>query len=425
MENKRKRRVELMTIMEISGTMISSEKFVNAVKKRPEDFTRSRKMPFTQLMLFMLNMVKSSIQTCLDNFFEKQKTDIHMTQQSFSEAREKIKYKAFRALLEVTVEAIYDNYYDTWHGYRVSAIDGSKTQIPDDQKLKEYFGTMGANSTAATAQASALYDVLNNVIIDAQLEPLKCGERELALKHIDVLCNLPSFNKECILFDRGYASFELVETLKNRGISFVMRVKSKFNNLIDSLNNGDHHIFLQKAGHENIRVRVLKFILPSGETETLITDIDDRRMGIKAFKTLYFKRWPIETKYGEIKNKLEVENFSGRTINSIKQDFFISMYMSNVVAVACWEVQPDVDEERELRGNKYNYHVNVNHAIGCLKDRFILALLEPNPHLRSKKTKHILFLLTKHVVPTRPNRSVKRNPSTRKTKFRFNSKSNC
>ena len=78
------------------------------------------------------------------------------------------------------------------HGYRVSAIDGSKLQIPDDQTLKIFFGTMGKDNNAATAQASALYDVLNNVIIDAQLEPLATGERELAARHIDVLSKLPS-----------------------------------------------------------------------------------------------------------------------------------------------------------------------------------------------------------------------------------------
>ena len=195
---------------------------------------------------------------------------------------------------------------------------------------------------------------------------------------------------------------------------------------IDQLAEGDHRsVILHKKGYEDIPVRVIKFTLPSGEEETLITDITDKRMGIPAFKALYFKRWPIETKFDEVKNKLEVENFSGRTVNSIMQDFFITMYMSNVIAVACWEAQVDVDDERELKGNKYSYHVNRNHAIGAFKDRFILALLEPNPRLRRKKVARILYLLTEHPVPTRPNRSQPRNPSPRKAKFRHNRKSNC
>ena len=408
-------------------TAIFSQAFLYAARKRPQDFTRNRKMPFTDMIVFMLNGVKTSIQTCLDRFFERiGKEDVHMSQQAFSQAREKVHWEAFKDLSPPLVNAIYECYYDTWHGYRVSAIDGSKVQLPDDQKLRDYFGTIGKKSTAATAQGSALYDVLNKVLIDTRIEPMSTGERKLAQMHIDALRKLPSFDKELIIFDRGYPSFELIESLTGRGISFLMRVREKFNNDIDAKPNGDHQgILLQKKGHEGIPLRVIKFDLPSGETETLITDITDTHVAIQAFKELYFARWPIETKFDEIKNKLQVENFSGRTVNAVKQDFYITMYMSNVVAVACWEAQEDVDEERALKDNKYEYHTNVSHAVGTLKDRFIEALLEPNPRKRSKKAARILYLLKYKPAPTRPGRSMPRNPSPRKAKFRHNRKPNC
>jgi len=416
----------LTTVNETSDRMVNSQEFLNSARQRSQDFTRNRKMPFALLVMFMLNMIKSTIQNSLNSFLGKTSNlDIHMKQQSFSEAREKIKWQAFRELFMAIVNLIYTGFYETWHGYRVSAIDGSKIQIPDDQILRDYFGTMGKDNSAATAQASALYDVLNNVLIDAQLEPLKTDERELAVLHIGVLRKLASFSKELILFDRGYASFELIEYLKDSGISFVMRIKRGFNKSIDMLALGDHYLYLHRKGHDDIKVRVLKFTLPSGIVETLITDITDKRMGTDAFKTLYFKRWPVETKYDEIKNKLEVENFSGRTVNAVKQDFFITMYMANVTAVACWEAQTTVDEDRELKDNKYSYHVNVNDAIGTLKEYFVLAMLENNPHIRRRLIRRILFLLKESVTPTRPGRSSHRNPSPRKARFRFNRKSNC
>jgi len=426
MKNRKRKRITLTDAEETSREMVNSQGFLNTARQRPQDFSRNKKMPFVQLVMFMLNMIKSTIQNALDNYFEGTKQcDVFMKQQSFSEARQKIKWQAFRDLFKAIVNLIYTGYYETWHGYRVSAIDGSKTQIPDDQYLREYFGTMGNTNAAATGQASALYDVLNNVLIDVQLEPLKIDERTLALRHIDELCNLPSFGKELLLGDRGYASFLMFETMKDRSISFVFRVKRGFNKSIDQLEAGDHIVWLRKQGHQDIQVRVLKFYLPSGELETLITDIMDKRMGINAFKKLYFKRWPIETKYDEIKNKLEVENFSGRTLNAIMQDFFITMYMSNIAAIACWEAQIDADDDRELKDNKYTYHINVNHAIGSLKDRFIQAMLEPNPRIRRKMINRILLLLKEAVVPKRPDRSVPRNPSPRIAKFRHNRKSNC
>ena len=426
MIKSRKKRISITAVLEQSKNTIQSQAFKEEARKKPQDFTRDRKMPFVNLVYFMLNMIKASTQTCLDRFFKLiGREDVHMSQQAFSEARQKIKWEAIRELFRMIVDLIYEGHYDTWHGYRLMAIDGTKLQLPDDPKLREEFGALGQNNTAATAQGSALYDVLNKTLIDARIVPLEIGERELAMRHIDRLCRLESFSKECILFDRGYASFEMVEAMNGRGISFLMRVKKGFNKSIDLLAEGDHSITLKKGGHADITVRVLKFDLPSGEVETLITDILDRRMGTQAFKELYFMRWPVETKYDEIKNKLEVENFSGRTTDAIRQDFYVTMYMSNVATVAYWEAQEHVDAERDGKDNKYEYHVNVNHTIGTLKDRFIEALLEEKPRKRAKLARQILVLITKHVVPTRPERSRPRSQSPRNAKFRHNRKSNC
>jgi len=405
---------------------IKSSEFLNDSRVRPQDFTRSRKMSFPKLVLFMLNVAKASIQTRLDDFFENvAEEDVSMTQQSFSEAREKIRYAAFQEMFAYGVKVIYEGHYDTWNGYRLSATDGSKVQLPDDLELLRFFGGMGPDKSAPTAQGSMLYDVLNNVIIDARIAPLRIGERTLANRHIRVLCNCSSFCKECIIYDRGYASFEFIENHIERGISFVMRVKRGFNKAIDRLGKGDHEVFLKKHGHEDIRVRVLKFDLPSGEAETLITDITDEGLGIEDFKELYFMRWPVETKYDAIKNKLQVENFSGRTVKAIFQDFFITMYLANAMTVASWEAQPVIDEQRSGKNNKYDYHVNANYAIGVFKDRFIRAMLVDNPRKRAREVKRILHLLTKNPVPTRPDRSIPRNKSPRKAKFRHNSKSSC
>jgi hypothetical protein len=399
----------------------------NEKEKKSSDFTRKRKMPFTKLIVFMLNQIKSSIQSCLDRFFdETEDGKVHMSEQSFSEARAKIKWEGFSELHKHTVNLTYTGHYATWHGYRVMAVDGTKVQLPSDACLRKYFGATGKGATAVTGQGSGLYDICNKIMVDARLEPLSVSEIELAKSHISELCRLPPFGKECVIFDRGYACFDLIETLVVNKVSFVMRVKQKFFNVqADKLEVGDHSIALSKKGRADISVRVLKFILPSGETEVLVTDITDRRMGVKAFKALYFKRWSIETKYDEIKNKLEVENFSGRTFNAIMQDFFITMYMANVVAAAYWEAQPVVDEQQNSKDNKYQYHVNVNHAIGTLKDRFIIAMLEPNTKKRKKVISHILALLAHHAVPARPNRSIPRKAHSRSAKFYLNIKSNC
>lgn len=77
--------------------------------------------------------------------------------------------------------------------------------------------------------------------------------------------------------------------------------------------------------------------------------------------------------------------------------------MANVVFITYWEAQPVVDNNQNSKGNKYQYHVNMNHGIGTLKDRFIIAMLQPNSKKRNLLISHILALFFRHSVPTRPD----------------------
>lgn len=77
-------------------------------------------------------------------------------------------------------------------------------------------------------------------------------------------------------------------------------------------------IFELKKKGKTVRLRAIRFPLNSGEEEFLITNIVDGQLGIKEFKTLYFKRWGIETKYDELKNKLHIQKFTGDTPLSVE-----------------------------------------------------------------------------------------------------------
>jgi hypothetical protein len=235
---------------------------------------------------------------------------------------------------------------------------------------------------------------------------------------------MASFGKELVLFDRGYPSLELIKWLQEKNIDFLMRVRQKFDTGIDALPRGDHQVALEKGGRGPVAVRVIKFRLPSGEIETLITSLRGKEYKHTLFKGLYFKRWPIETKYDEIKKKLEVENFSGRLVDNIRQDFYASMYLSNIAGGLYEEAQEIVEEEQRGKENKWEYQVNVNHEIGVLKDRLILLLLEDDPNKRGLMFDQMIGLLKRRIIPIRPNRSLPRE-LPRKVKFHHNHKSNC
>jgi hypothetical protein len=415
----------LASLAESLLELILSKGFTERARRNPKDFTRNRKMNLPRLVIFMMNLVKTSAQTALDRFFSVVGTpNIQMTQQSFSEARQKLNPEACRELFVHTVTNVYAHGVDRWHGMAVIAVDGSKLQLPNDKQLLETFGGIGPTASSPTAQASIAYDMLNGVIVDAEIEPLSIGEPELAARHIERIAQTEGIGDALVIFDRGYSSVELMGLAEEKGLKFLVRLRRKFNLGIDELGNGVHEYELP-YNQGMLKVRVIKFALPNGEIEMLVTNLTDVSMGIQEFKELYFMRWPVETKYGEMKVKLEVENFSGRTEVAIRQDFFITAMFSNVVAVAVHEAQPAVDRAREGKKNKHRYKVNVNHAIGTFKDRFIVALLESDPEKRAAQIEEILKLLCKHVVPERKGRSSPRKPSPRKARFHYNMKSNC
>lgn len=411
-------------IVRLTKELITCVGFKERSRKKETDFTRKRKMSFDELILFMLNSYKCSTQSALRRFFTDICKKVLMKQQSFSEARKKISVSAFIEIFKLSVDVLLEDCRLTWHGYRLCAIDGSKIALPSAKTLLKYYGGTGAGASSPTAQGSILYDVLNDIVCDALIEPLSTDERTLAAMHIEHGMDSLSDEKMLIVFDRGYPSFDLIKKLENKGIKYVMRVRAKFNVDIDAQNNSDGFVCLVKDD-ESLPVRVVKFTLDSGEIETLITNIKDKRLGVKAFKKLYFLRWPVETKYDVVKNKLQLENFTSQTVEGIRQDFYAVMYLTNVAAAAAHDAQADVSMSQVGKNKKYKYHININELTGILKDRLISAFLIKQDKKRAEKIQEILNEIAYNVVPIRPGRSVRRNPNPRRTKFHHNRKVNC
>ncbi|MBE6049429.1 MAG: hypothetical protein E7214_01910 [Clostridium sp.] len=73
-------------------------------------------------------------------------------------------------------------------------------QVPDTKECGEYFGLSSNQNTTKTAvaTASALYDVLNDIIVDARITKFKTSERLIAKQHIETIGN--TFCTQKVLF---------------------------------------------------------------------------------------------------------------------------------------------------------------------------------------------------------------------------------
>ena len=249
-------RTEVLSLVTQTNKMLYDEDFLERARKEAKFFMRKRKMPFPKLMGCILGMIRESTQNALFRFFHALQASTFMSQQAFSEARQKIRWEAFQELFRMTVSMAYRGYYETWQGYRVLAIDGSMLALPSDPALLAYYGGYGRGNTAPTAQGSILYDLYNRVVMDAQIEPRSIGEQKLAYRHIENLLQMESFSKELMIFDRNYASAKLIGTLRKSGIHFLFRVQRKFNRTIDEITQADSLLSFVVDNTQSVTLRV-------------------------------------------------------------------------------------------------------------------------------------------------------------------------
>jgi hypothetical protein len=389
--------IEVLKMLILSNTslrlkMILSQPFtLNAARFHSSYFTRVRKMTFQNLILFILSGFNTCTRTALNRFFKQNLEQVQtMSQQALSKARSHFDHSPFELIFRDLLQQRYCGEHEIhlWHDYQIFAIDGSDVALPKMPALLEVFGGTGRNADSPTAKISLLYDVLNDFVVDAAIGKAGASERDLALGHMEKLRDICPDTKKLLIFDRGYPSAALINSLEARGLYFLMRVKSKWNREIDETTSTDSLVKLNE-----MTIRVVKFQLPSGETETLITNLFD--LPVKEFPALYFKRWPIETKYDIVKNKLALENFTGYSKNVILQDFWAAMYLANLATAAKDEANAIARKERAGKNNKYTYVPNLNQVIASLKDHLVEACFAKSEEERT----HCVEIILKRATP--------------------------
>lgn len=380
------------------------------------DFTRDRKLSFGQLSIFMFSLLTKTLQIEITDFLNKIRSGVtSYTSSAFTQSRKKIKPELFSYMMgELSKEFYSDNdeRVKLWKGFRLLAVDGSTLELPNVASLSLVFGRYKNQYGLGKvlARCSVLYDLENEMVLDGVLSNPKTGERALAKSHIKVLKE--SNFKELILFDRGYSSFDLVYSLVESNIAFVMRVKELFNTEVkqfhDSKTTEDVIEISAGTGRSStgkIQVRIIKILLDNGEVELLITSLINKRIyPTSVFKQLYFKRWGVETFYDKLKNKIKVEYFTGYSEMSVRQDFFCSLLMNNIQSLLVSEANEELQEKNSQ--TKYEYKVNTNLSLGFIKQKLVDVFLGEMPLETVLLELQTLFI--RNIIPIRPNRTYPR-----------------
>ncbi len=422
------------------GETIRHPEFWKRARMRPMALTRQRKVNLVGVVTIILNMVRRSTQLELDDYLRQtfpEDPNMTYTKQSFAEARQNLRPEAFEWLNQVFLKGFYaDGDEATYRGFRLLAIDGSVVELPNTPALRAAYGAatnQSAQGAVARSRSSSLYDVQNGIVIHSILGRYDAAERDLAKTHLAMLADLPGSHRNLVLFDRGYPSADLILWLRAHAIRFVMRVPTGFYREIEEVTAPDSLVTIRITSERAralkrqgtpvpagtvLTVRVIKLTLPSGEVETLMTDLTPLELPPEEALDLYFLRWGIETHYDDWKYKWEVENFSGQTSVVIQQDFHASILMSNLAAVAEQEAQVEIQERLNPANHKYvDYHINRNILVGKMKDRLIAIALEEDGQKREAAWHRLRGELMRNILPVRRGRSAPRNKSAKANKY--------
>lgn len=338
-------------------------------------FIRNRKLSMLHVIMYLFYSSKASMYQNLANIRDDL-ADLEfpaISKQALSKARQFINPSLFKELYYISVDLFYKHIPSRklWHGYHLFAVDGSKFELPNSKSNFEFFGQMfgypDPNRRFTMALASIVYDVLDDYIVHASFHRYLASERTAAIEHLKNLEDLNVYQNSIIIFDRGYYSENLFRYCVAHHHLCLMRLKENYN--LSKKSSGDIITKLYgnaNKGTDDIDIRVIEVVLDDGTKEYLATNLFDTAITKDMFRELYFYRWPVETKYKELKSRFAIEEFNGATTISVFQEFYINMLLSNLSSL----IKNDVDEKIEISAkdtNKYRYQANRAFIIGRIK----------------------------------------------------------
>jgi len=125
-----------------------------------------------------------------------------------------------------------------------------------------------------------------------------------------------------------------------------------------------HKKEVKKSGlTSTIKIKLIRIILSTGEIEVLATFLlDETIFSTDDFNHLYSLRWGVETFFSKVKGRLALENFTGKSVESIYQDFWSTIFISNLETIMIEDVEKNMSANTipDRKNQKINKSVSFN-----------------------------------------------------------------
>jgi hypothetical protein len=395
------------------------------------------------LVVFFLKGASKSLSVELEGYFQilgKQETSC--SKQAVSKARMKLKHEAFIVLNDAALEEYCNTNYKTYKGYRLLAVDGSMIELPSGESIREEYGSSNNSKQRVNCGWSVVfYDVLNEMIVSAKLHKYGISERQYLLEQANQIKTDGKQKRDLIIADRGFPSLAVFVQLQQMGYDFLIRyngeqflrelkeiatsdnddmvIEATLDGSDKRRKNAELQELLRKGTSRTMKLRVVKIKLPSGENEYLVTSVlDSQELQKDDLKQIYGYRWSEEEHFKFQKHSVELENFSGKTSESILQDYYSKILILNLHSVLVQEAEKQLAEEQankkdELKYERYKINRNISYG---LVHREIIALLNSENGDWMNVYDELIKKIKRYKTPVISGRS---NPRKRKWTLKY------
>ncbi len=360
------------------------------------DFSRNRKIGIRDLLLMLLTMEADCIKEELYRYFGRS-TDAP-SKAAFYRQRQKLRDDALRSLLlafnrKCTKKLFKDK-------YSLVACDGSAADIFRNPSDPDTFYEPNDKSKKGYNQIyiNALYSILDKKFVDLVVQPARRHNEYSAF--CQMVDRAETENPVIYICDRGYASYNDYAHVIESGQFFLVRCKdvnaqrllgfslegikamdyhvdrilsrsvSRKKRLHPELSDQYRHIcrnvpmdyISAECPEYHMSLRVVRFQLPGGTFENLITNLPDLEFSLDDFRDLYHMRWDEETAYRDLKYPLCLKAFHSKKYEYTVQEVWARAVLHNF----CMEITIHVEIPR--KNTKHVYQANYSEAIKICRD---------------------------------------------------------
>lgn len=422
----------------IDAVCAQREKYFVSSKR---DFTRRGKFKPQDIFKSSLLMENKSLSHELLPYFDYKKDS--PTPSAFVQARAKIKPEGFEAVFDGFVSETADNNAKYLHkGYRVFAVDGSDSHVPNNPDDPDSYFPNPNGRQYNLFHINAMYDLLRHTYTDVVIKKKRTANERTAF--IDMVEKHRN-DKIPIIFtaDRGYESYNDMAHVMECGHKFVIRVKDidsqgiaadlglpdtyfdksmtlkltcRATNEVKEMKKTDAFIryvrgrfdYLPKTYSHKVPVqfyelplRIVRFKVRN-TTEVIMTNLSKEEFSASEIKKIYGMRWGIETSFRDLKHTIGLNYYHAKKSDSILQEIYSRMVMYNFCQLVTNSAK--IKRPKSRKGRKFACKINFSQSVQICRE-----------FLKNKiRCRDVIELIEKYILPIQGGKDHPRTNSPRR-----------